>query len=448
MRSSCIVFVYLPNHTEAVPAGLLTITQSGRDIASTFVYGNQYRKRKDAVSLDLIDLPLPDKDGVVLRPQQNRSLFGVFRDAAPDAWGRLVINDKYLRAQRKGPEVLANAIDLPEVEYLLRSRPDRVGALDFREKPTDPEPIKKISQVLHLKDLVREAHRIAEHKHARTDIMTLLRPATGMGGARPKTTIEDGGQLWLAKFPMDSDRLPVTRIENAMLDLASKCGIETIDHHLLEVEGLTEPVFMIRRFDRIPQPGGGYERVGYNSSLTALGMEEYEQSTGSYQSIADYLRRNADGATQMDQRQELFRRMVFNVLVNNDDDHLRNHGMLRLPGGRFSLSPVFDIVPRVVTPGVSSVRRLAIGIGEDGRNGTIENMLSNTEPFGLTKEEAGEILCEVATQVSSHWRKCLESSGCSKAVIDSLTDTLNFAEQVLEEIDCCRTEFSVESQVA
>ena len=436
MRSSCIVFVYLPGTAEAVPAGQLTILQSGRDTTSTFVYGNLYRKRKDAIALDEIDLPLPDRDGFTIHPQKGRALFGVFRDAAPDAWGRLVINDKYIRHQRKkdGRESLANAFEMPEMEYLLRSRPDRVGALDFRESPTDAEPVKKISQVLHLRDLVHEAHRIAEHKSARTDVLTLLRPATGMGGARPKTSIEENGVMWLAKFPMEDDRLPVTRIEHAMLDLADICGIRTIEHKLVEVEGLKDPVFMIKRFDRVSRPDGAYERLGYMSSLTALGKEEYEQSTASYQDIARHLIRTANAKTQHDQCRELFRRMVFNVLVNNDDDHLRNHGMLRLPDGKSLLSPVFDIVPRIVTPGVSSVRRLAIGLGDDGREGTLDNILSNTNPFGLTRQEAQDELIQVAQAISLNWRQCLEEAGCTKTVINSLTDTLSYADLVLDSL--------------
>lgn len=438
MRSECVVFVYLPGQTQAVPAGILTITQSGRDIASTFVYGSLYRKRKDAIALDPIDLPLSQKDGEVIRPPDGRSLFGIFRDAAPDAWGRLVINDKYIRHQRhpSGKAPLANSIDLPEIEYLLRSRSDRVGNLDFRETPTDVEPVKKISHVLHLKELVREAHRIAQHKTARTDVMTLLRPATGMGGARPKTSIEDGGAMWLAKFPMEDDRLPITRIEQAMLDLASKCGIQTIEHRLLDVEGLKEPVFMIKRFDRIAKENGEYERMGYASSLTALGKEEFEQSTGSYQDIARHLQRFANPSSQEDERKELYRRMIFNLMVNNDDDHLRNHGVLKV-AGRPALSPVFDIVPRVVTPGVSSVRRLAIRLGVDGRDGTIQNILSDTAPFGLSKEEAMDEIRMMATKITVNWKKCMKDAGCSKQVINSLEATLSHGANLLKELAHC-----------
>jgi serine/threonine-protein kinase HipA len=438
MRSECVVFVYLPGQIQAVPAGILTIAQNGRDTASTFVYGSGYRRRENAISLDPVELPIPDEDGQIIRPKSGKALFGVFRDAAPDAWGRLVINDKYIRRQHHplGKAPLANAIDLPEVEYLLRSRSDRVGNLDFRETPTSEEPKKNVSRVLHLEELVKEANRIAQSKSARVDVMTLMRPATGMGGARPKTTIEDHGEMWLAKFPMDDDRLPVTRIENGMLELAGRCEIKTIEHKLIHVDGLKEPVFMIKRFDRVCDNDGNCKRIGYSSALTALGREEFDQSSGSYQEIARHLQRKSDPDTQLDERKELFRRMVFNVMVNNDDDHLRNHGMLRLAGGRSKLSPVFDIVPRVVTPGVSSVRRLAIRLGSDGRDGTIENMLSDTDAFGLNREEAEQEICTVALKIASSWRSCLKNSGCTPEVIETLEETMSYASKVLKEI--CR----------
>jgi serine/threonine-protein kinase HipA len=438
MRSECIVFVYLPGQVKAVPAGVLTIQQAGREAASTFVYGSGYRRRENAISLDPAELPLPERDAQVMRPLGGNPLFGITRDAAPDAWGRLVINDRYVRTHKypNGSAPLPNAIDLPEIEYLLRSRADRVGALDFRETPTTPEPTKRLSGLVHLSDLVREAHRIALNQPPRSvELATLLRPATGMGGARPKTTIEDGQGQWLAKFPMENDALPITRIEHAMLDLAAKCSMQTIEHKLLHVEGVKEPVFMIRRFDRKLSESypGQYEHVGYCSALTALGLDEYVQSTGSYQALAMCLRRRAGADTQADERRELFRRMVFNVLVNNDDDHCRNHGFLQ-HGPVLQLAPVFDIVPRVSLPGVGTQRRQAIGVGLEGREGTVRNMLSDTAPFGLTREQAARELADVAREISRHWRACAMEAGISPADIHGLEGTMAFADQVLEEL--------------
>lgn len=440
MRGKCYVFVYLPGEVEAVPAGVLTIHQVGREVTSSFVYGSIYRRRPDAISLDPAELPLPAHDNVVLRPLGGKPLFGVFRDAAPDAWGRLGIKDRFLRRSVHGSNTSPDMFDLPEAEYLLRSRPDRVGALDFRDKPDAPEPLKKISAVLHLQDLAREAHRINTGKPATLEVQTLLHPGTGMGGARPKTTIEDRGQLWLAKFPQESDRLSRTRLEHAMLSLAEICGIATIEHRLLPVEGLKDPVFMIRRFDRTPsaeQPGK-YERRGYFSSLTTLGLDESRQQDGSYQGIAQVLNRRGHPAVQQQQRKELFRRMVLNALVNNDDDHLRNHGMLHCRGTHLELAPAFDLEPRVLTPGVTTQRRLAIGVGtlgETERDVTVPNLLSDVEPFGLTREEAEIHLADMAVTVRDNWRRCCEDAGMSSRDVLMLEETMSYCDTVLEELE-------------
>jgi serine/threonine-protein kinase HipA len=451
-RTKCIVFVYLPGETEAVPAGALTILQAGREVTSEFEYGNKYRVRRNAVALDPVELPLPDRDGVKLRPHNGNVLFGVFRDSAPDAWGRLGIKDRYLRRVSHPPELTPDVFDMTEVEYLLRSRPDRVGTLDFREKVDAPEPIKKISAVMHLKDLAREAHRINSGKPANLEVQTLLHPGTGMGGARPKTTIEDGGQLWLAKFPQESDRLSRTRLEHAMLNLAELCGISTIEHKLVPVEGIKDPVFMIRRFDRTPsaEHPGRYERQGYFSSLTTLGLDEACQQEGSYQGIAEVLQLRGHPAVQLQQRKELFRRMVLNAMVNNDDDHLRNHGMLRVQGLHLELAPAFDIEPRLLTPGVTTQRRLAIGVGRLGetpRDVTVDNMLSAVEPFGLTREEAEIHLADMACLVREHWRQCCEDAGMDAKQILMLEETMGYCESVLEELQvrCSRKEAPTDS---
>jgi len=444
MREKCYVFVYLPGQVEAVPAGELTIRQIGRDVSSVFVYGSKYRRRPDAVSLDPIELPLPQQDNVEYRPLGGNPLFGAFRDAAPDAWGRLGIKDRFLRRTTYAPAPAPDMFDLPEAEYLLRSRPDRVGALDFRERPDSPEPLKKISAVLHLKALAREAHRLNTGKPTTVEVQTLLHPGTGMGGARPKTTIEDGGQLWLAKFPQESDRVARTRLEHAMLNLAELAGIATIEHKLVPVEGLKDPVFMIRRFDRTPsaQHPGQYERRGYYSALTALGLDEARQQDGSYQGIASVLQRRGRPDVQASQRVELFRRMVLNALINNDDDHLRNHGMLHCKGTHIELAPAFDLEPRLLRPGVTTQRRLAIGIGrpavgkrDSDRDVTVANLLSDVEPFGLTREEAEMHLADVAMVVHTNWRECCLQAGMVPDQILALEETMAYCEQVLDELE-------------
>lgn len=444
-REECIVFVYLPNQAEAVPAGVLTIHQSGREVSSTFVYGNQYRQRLDAISLDPQELPLTQKLSEVHRPLHGNVLFGCLRDAAPDAWGRLVINDRWARSHPVAGQVQApNTFDLPEMEYLMGSRNDRVGALDFRASPTDPEPPKKISGVMHIEQLAVEASRIARHEPASAAVMTLLYPATGMGGARPKTSIEDDTGMWLAKFPLLDDRLPVTRIEHAMLVLAAKCGINSAESKLYDL-GQGEPVFMVKRFDRevveqTPDAARKYTRTQYVSALTALGKDEFNQSTSSYQDIANFVRRRQKADLQSQSRQDIFKRMVFNILVNNDDDHMRNHGFLRNSDGSYGPSPMFDVVPRMIAPGMGMERRQAIGVGKFGRDGTLENILSDLSPFDLTKEQARDILANMASVIAEEWQDVMQEAGVAEDIGVAFAPIMRMASDVLMEMTAAAVE--------
>lgn len=445
-RSECIVFVYLPGETEAVPCGRLTIIQAGRDVSSTFSYGNLYRTRPNAISLDPVELPLSSVESEILRPLSGNVLFGCLRDAAPDAWGRLAINDKWAHKHKANGKIQApNTFDLPEMEYLLRSRNDRVGVIDFREFVTDAEPSKRVSGILHLKDLVKESTRIARHEPAKTDVLTLFHPGTGMGGARPKTSIEDEEGLWLAKFPMDSDKLPITRIEHAMLKLAQLCGITTVESKLLPME-TGEPVFMIKRFDRVASDPKAkakersYFRTSYLSALTAMGKDEFNQSSSSYQEIGQFIQRRDNAGSQSDSRKELFRRMVFNIIVNNDDDHLRNHGFLRNSNSTYSPAPIFDIVPRSIAPGMGTQRRQAIGVGNFGREGTVENILSDLDAFDLDRDEAIEILVDVSSVIHESWSDSMKEAGISESVIESFENVMLMAHDILIEFDALDVE--------
>jgi serine/threonine-protein kinase HipA len=445
-RDSCVVFVYLPGQTQAVPAGLLTITESGRDISSTFAYGNKYRQRDDALSLDPIELPLPDRatpDSLLtaMKPKDGKPLFGVFRDSAPDAWGRLVINDAYLSQRHLDDKASANAIDLPEMEYLLRSHKDRVGNLDFRLTDKSEEPPEKSMYSLNhkLEQLLKEANRLAQNKKPSVYAEHLMAPHTGLGGARPKITLKYEEELWLAKFPLLEDRLPVTRIEFAMLSLARQCGIETIETRLLDMPHSKDPLFLIKRFDRIRVPGQKDLRLGYSSALTTLGSDEQTMSHASYQDIASHIRRFGEAQSQAQDRTQVFKRMVFNALSNNDDDHLRNHGFLRMKGGTYKLSPVFDLVPRALRSGVSTERRLAIRLGMYGREVNLDNILSDLAPFNLEKGEAVEILIDMAQTFLKSWPDALREAGCNDDVISGLSYTLNYGEYLLEQIEQMNT---------
>jgi serine/threonine-protein kinase HipA len=227
-----------------------------------------------------------------------------------------------------------------------------------------------------------------------------------MGGARPKATIEDDNRLWLGKFPEKGDRCNLQRVEYATLELARRCGIAVCNARLESVAG--HDVLMVERFDR-ERTEGGYLRFGLVSGLTMLDCEDshVDRERWSYPLLADQLRRWSDKPDG--DRVELFRRIVFNAAVTNNDDHPRNHAVLRTKRG-WLLTPAYDLVP---APLVSLERRdLAMTIGTYGRTASIYNLLSQCQRFGLTAEAARKEIESVVATVRT-WREHFCACGVS-----------------------------------
>jgi serine/threonine-protein kinase HipA len=220
----------------------------------------------------------------------------------------------------------------------------------------------------------------------------------------------DGG-MWLAKFPSTGDRLEIAAIEYACLSLARRCGVEVPEIRLLQVG--SQRVMLTRRFDRQVAPDGDFSRRHFMSGLTLLGLHESEHSKGSYPDLADSMRKLvADFAKD---GEELFRRMIFNMLVGNDDDHLRNHAVI-LDSTGWRQSPAYDLVPH---PQQSFTRQLGIGIGSEGRVASYRNALSETGRFGLTRERAEQIAVAVLDRVRD-WETVFREAGVSRADIEAI----------------------------
>jgi serine/threonine-protein kinase HipA len=229
----------------------------------------------------------------------------------------------------------------------------------------------------------------------------LLR-GSSLGGARPKATTEYDGRQWIAKFGRADDRSPMCRIEYVTMKLAEQVGIIVPSVRLEKV--LDQDVYLIERFDRVRNERG-YRRLPFISGLTILGTHESESSRQSYRGLADQLRRFGSEPTQ--DLQQLWRRMVFNILCNNNDDHLRNHGFL-WDGRGWLLSPGYDIV---AFPQVGTERDLAIGVGRNGRRATIENALTDVASFGLSRSEAISIARTMQKIVKKSWERLCVNNG-------------------------------------
>lgn len=393
------VFVYLPGEATAVPAGKLTMLEEGTQVrASTFGYGRIYLGRSKAISIDPVSLPLSGaQPGTerIYEPCNGLELFGAVRDAMPDAWGRRVIENK-LRAEPNS---------LKESEYLMHAGSNRFGALDFRMSPVAGESSGLMPNVMDLPYLLEAADRVQYHEQLPEHLRQLFDAGPSMGGARPKAVVTKDGKAWLAKFPAQGDAFNVPQIEQACLELARECGLNVPKTELVAMPGGRQ-IMLIERFDRIVKEDGDLSRKHVVSALTLLCLHETESPTASYSGIARKLSElGASGFVQSD-REELFARMVFNILVGNDDDHLRNHAFMwdEITRG-WMLSPLYDVLPK---PQMSHERYLHLGVGERGRLATLDNALSHAAQFGLLPPRASSIVDRIARQVRE-WRTFFEA---------------------------------------
>lgn len=397
--SRLYVFCYLPGDVQAVPAGRFEHDdQAG---VGTFAYGRRYVERSRAVSVDGVALPL---GGDSLPVTINGGLYGAFRDASPDYWGRLVIASSL--------ECPAEA--LSEIDYLTHANATRAGRLDFRRSLDDPEPGLTPPQFQDLGDLLSAAAGL-ERGHAIDErLRVLLEQGSSLGGARPKCTIELDGELWLAKFPSRNDQISIPRLEFATMKLAETCGLNVPETRLTALGG--RDVFLARRFDRESAPGG-WARRGLLSALSLAEWDERDRGRWSYRAVAERIRKySIHPASDM---HELFLRIAFNILVRNTDDHPRNHAFLEEPEG-VSLSPLFDVVPALTWAGVGSEFFLAMSVGPEGRLATLNNLCSTAATFNLKPTAAQESVLQMQTCIASSWRGILSSAGCPDAELDVL----------------------------
>lgn len=410
-----------------VPAGRLLLTEEAEQVlASSFAYGLRYLERPGRFSIDPVSLALEDTEkvrGVELMPANGLPLFGGIRDAAPDAWGRRVIE-----ARRKVP-----ANSLPESVYLLEAGSDRVGALDIRES-LDAAETRGVNEVHSLDYMLETAERIELGEEIPARMTDFFGSGPGAGGARPKAAVRDeDGVLWLAKFPSRGDPFNMAVAEMATLRLAAECGLDVPAVRVEDISGT--PVLLVRRFDRYWCPAGGLpeegtplhrtqpaqgrieKRLPFCSALTLVGCDEFEARTKSYAEIAQAIRRYIHVDRVRANNRELFARMAFNIFVSNDDDHLRNHGFVRDPRHEgWELSPLYDVVPR---PGVAQERLLHLGVGTQGKAATLDNAMTQHEAFSLDRRQAVEVLGQVWGG-ARQWITVFEACGAAGELIDKV----------------------------
>ncbi len=399
-EGQCYVYITLPGETRPVTAGRyeLSATRRGEPLGR-FVYGKNYLQTAHAVEIDPFELKLAARNYETARL---KGVFGALRDSGPDFWGRRVI------------EKHAGKAALSELEYLLHSADDRAGALGFGLNQQPPAPARNFNKTLALAKLQRIADAIVADEElpkdeANAQIEELLLVGTSMGGARPKAVVEDDAGLWLAKFNRDDDRWNVARVEHVMLTLARACGLDVALSQVVQAVG--RDILLVKRFDR-EKVRGGYKRARMVSALTMLGAEDSHRGRDrwSYVLLAEELRRSS-GNPKADAR-ELFRRMTFNALISNSDDHPRNHAILAREK-EWRLSPAYDLTP--TSPVSLEHRDLALIIGDQGRRASADNLVSQSARFLLSRSDAETIVDEMEAQVKAEWYNIARAQGVSAA---------------------------------
>ncbi|WP_414448288.1 type II toxin-antitoxin system HipA family toxin [Burkholderia sp. 22PA0099] len=435
-RKKAEVFVFShvaqPDGNRFVPAGILGLTETdganvrNRELASEFAYGMGYLQRKASFELDPVSLALGDRQtimGKVLFPVNGLGEFGGIRDAAPDAWGRRVIE-----ARLKAP-----ANGLHEAQYLLHAGGDRVGALDVREQRTSPDSV-SASDLHSLHYVLQAAEAVENGASVPANLEHFLDAGPSAGGARPKASVrDDEGALWLAKFPAKGDTFNVARAETCTLELARRCGLTVPEVRYLDIGG--RPVMLIRRFDRYwghsdqnPPVGALHDtrpgedciegRLPFVSGLTLVACSELESPDMAYADLGRAIHKYVHPSCVRANGEEMFARMVLNIFVTNDDDHLRNHGFVRDPRcGGWVLSPLYDVVPR---PVLASERSLHLGVGKQGRLATLDNALSHYAAFVSARPTAVGIMRRVWSEVRQ-WKTCFEQHGADGTLLDQLS---------------------------
>ncbi len=338
-----------------------------------------------------------------------KPLFGVFSDAAPDRWGRrLMERRERIIAEEKN---LPKANTLYEIDYLLGVYDEaRMGALRFSleedgeyfstERELSTPPFESLRTLEEASRQFEKEENLLEGKW----LKVLLAPGSSLGGARPKATIKDvDGSLWIAKFPSKNDEYDNGAWEKTVIDLAKMCGLNVPESRLMKFSKLGS-TFLVKRFDRV-----GEKRIHFMSAMTALGKKDGESSDVSYLDIAAFI--SANGANPSQDLKELWKRIVFNIAVSNTDDHLRNHGFVLSESG-WRLSALYDINPNLEKNWSS------LNITEDDNRLSIDLAIEVSDHFGINKNEALEMANDMLVTVRDNWRKVAQSNGLSKSSIE------------------------------
>jgi serine/threonine-protein kinase HipA len=345
------------------------------------------------------DLPLQRGEFLPVEPD---SAAGAVDDARPDRWGERVI-----RLLDKPPR-------LSTLEYLYFAGDERFGALgvsasDASYTPRQRGPLPSLTDVQTLHDLVR---RVEAGEPVDEPLRRLVAPGATLGGAKPKALLSMDGAPWVLKFGDDGEPTDSPLVEHAAMTLAARAGIHVCETKALRLRN--GHAVAVRRFDR--GPGLRVHALSAHVALRAAGQ------TYGYPELALLLRRRAPAETFAPQAAQLFRRMVFNILIDNTDDHEKNHALGVSGFGaaqRLHLAPAFDVLPSGQALGYQQMR-----VGRDGADATLDNALSEHRAFSLTRDEA-ERACREVARVADGWQRHFAACGVTPRDLALLAEQID-----------------------
>lgn len=402
------VCVDLEHFAKPVPMGFLHRRSAGSGEVFSFEYERSWLEHVDAFTFD------PDLALVAgaQYPALARSAFGIFLDSSPDRWGRVLMQRREnTRARHQGrkPRVLT------EWDFLLGVHDEtRLGALRLRTSPSQPfidrddqlpaPPLASLREI-QAASLRFERHLDEEsHPDYERWLEQLFAPGTSLGGARPKASVRDeAGVLCMAKFPSRQDRRDVGAWELLAHRLAAQAGIVVPAARSLRMADSPYTTFLVKRFDRTLRAG----RLAFVSAMTLTQRIDGEAGA-SYLELVDLLQ--SRGASTRADCEQLFRRVVFSILIHNTDDHLRNHGFFIDRQG-IRLSPAFDINPSIER------HELSLAINEVETACDVSIAVDACRDYGLTRQEADRVVKQVRGAVGQ-WRSQAESLGIPRSEQD------------------------------
>ena len=341
-------------------------------------------------------------------PPSDKPCFGFLSDTAPDRWGRkLMMRREAIEAKEQG----RMRRTLMESDYILGvNDPGRIGGLRYYDPDNGvymsdrsimaTPPIKKLRELenasLKMEDKDGEEARWVKN---------LVEPGSSLGGARPKANvIDEKGDIWIAKFPSKNDETDIGAWEMTVHELAVKCGLDVPEARIMRLSSYGS-TYLSKRFDRNKD-----SRIHFASAMTMLGQTDDSDEDISYVDIASIIEEICIHPEE--DLRELWNRMVFNILISNTDDHLRNHGFILLGSG-WTLSPCYDINPSI------DKEELSLAIVNGHARDTHE-VIEAAPYFRLTVEEAGDRLKKMKVMIEKNWRYVASRFGISKSEQDHM----------------------------